>query len=161
MKAFGGRGIWFSGFFLLWPGRRGRGQSSGGGKMTDSQEGASTMGGMGSLKVTGVTFGANAIPVAVVGSTGMVHTSLEPVEAERLVLIRPGRVDRLSYHRHQCASSLLISQRALGTKSKESCKEQKRSADGMSQSVCFERERFRKRTRGQTGCRLYTIYHFS
>jgi len=84
MKAFGGRGIWFSGFFLLWPGRRGRGQSSGGGKMTDSQEGASTMGGMGSLKVTGVTFGANAIPVAVVGSTGMVHTSLEPSAPVRL-----------------------------------------------------------------------------
>ena len=61
MKAFGGRGMWFSGFFFAWAARRVAGAPSGlAGKRRDSAE-ESEAGLGGSLKVRGVTFGAKAM----------------------------------------------------------------------------------------------------
>ncbi|CAL1698849.1 unnamed protein product [Somion occarium] len=59
MKAFGGRGMWFSGFFFPCACRRPVGESGVGGKSIDSGGGSTGEGG--SLNVPGVTFGANAM----------------------------------------------------------------------------------------------------
>ncbi len=46
MNALGGRGIWLSGFFFVWPARRGEvGESGVGGKSMDSVGGSSGEGG--------------------------------------------------------------------------------------------------------------------
>ena len=58
MKAFGGRGIWFSGFFFAWAARRGAPPPSVAGKRSEPE--AESVGLGGSLNVPGVTFGANA-----------------------------------------------------------------------------------------------------
>lgn len=76
MKALGGRGMWLAGFFLEWAMRRGEVLEAAEGNSRDS-EGALPVAGVdeeGSLKVTGVTFAANAKPLTD-GSTGRVHTS--------------------------------------------------------------------------------------
>ena len=59
MKALGGRGIWSSGRFLLWVGRRDEHSPVGVGKSTGSNVVSMAEGG--SLKVTGVTLGAKAM----------------------------------------------------------------------------------------------------
>jgi hypothetical protein len=60
MNAFGGRGMWFSGFFLACPARRGAGDDgSVVGKMVNST--GRSCGEGGSKNVPGVTVGANAI----------------------------------------------------------------------------------------------------
>ena len=72
MKALGGLGIWFSGFFLVWAWRRGGKPSSGGGKRINSGEGASTSGGGESVKVIEVIFGVKATSSVFVGSRSCV-----------------------------------------------------------------------------------------
>ena len=62
MKAFGGRGIWFSGFFFACAARRVAVPPSLAGKRSDSALDSVGLGG--SLNVPGVTFGANAMLVA-------------------------------------------------------------------------------------------------
>ena len=71
IKALGGRGMWFSGFFLVWAWRRGGKLSSGGGKRINSGEGGSTSGGGESVKVIEVIF-VKAASGAVVGSRSCV-----------------------------------------------------------------------------------------
>lgn len=80
MNALGGRGIWFSGFFLEWVERRGAGSSSEGGNRRNSPGGASTNGGR-SENVMGVMFAVNAIPPPFDGLTGIVQTSWLPGKA--------------------------------------------------------------------------------
>ena len=59
MKAFGGRGIWFSGFFFACAARRVAVPPSLAGKRSDSALDSVGLGG--SLNLPGVTFGGNAI----------------------------------------------------------------------------------------------------
>ena len=73
MKAFGGRGMWFSGFFLACAARRVVASPLAGKRSVSPGESADGLGG--SLNVPGVTFGANAKLCADMSTAGVVAVS--------------------------------------------------------------------------------------
>jgi len=71
MKAFGGRGMWFRGFFFEWAERRDAQELSSEGENMMILDGGGFIGGGGtSVKETGVTLGAKEMPELSAGSIG-------------------------------------------------------------------------------------------